>query len=144
MAPHPPPRLELPSAALHTSTHRELHVDSEEFVKFERRRVARELEPIHCLESLRKSSKARSTIPRENLRRYDASPNDTRSQPDASEFSRRSTRSFLKRPHWYDFIAKFWNTHISITIDEGAHRDHLGMLLLARAFSKQLLTIASP
>lgn len=32
-------------------------------------------------------------------------------------------------PHWYDPVVKFWKNQISVTIDEGAHRDHLGMLM---------------
>jgi uncharacterized membrane protein YidH (DUF202 family) len=37
-----------------------------------------------------------------------------------------SLRSDRRPPHWYDPITRFWTTHISLTIDKGAHRDHLG------------------
>ncbi|KAF1997574.1 hypothetical protein P154DRAFT_396310, partial [Amniculicola lignicola CBS 123094] len=30
-------------------------------------------------------------------------------------------------PHWYDPIAKFWTSQIRITVDSGAHRDHLAL-----------------
>jgi uncharacterized membrane protein YidH (DUF202 family) len=30
-------------------------------------------------------------------------------------------------PHWYDPIVKFWTAQISVTIDEGSHRDHLAL-----------------
>ena len=29
-------------------------------------------------------------------------------------------------PRWYDPVVKFWRAQVSITIDEGQHRDHLG------------------
>ncbi|KAF2277433.1 uncharacterized protein EI97DRAFT_374682 [Westerdykella ornata] len=31
------------------------------------------------------------------------------------------------KPHWYDPIVKFWTRHISLTIDEAPHRDHLAL-----------------
>ncbi|ORY05078.1 hypothetical protein BCR34DRAFT_448932, partial [Clohesyomyces aquaticus] len=30
-------------------------------------------------------------------------------------------------PHWYDPVVKFWESQISVTIDEGSHRDHLAL-----------------
>lgn len=138
------PQLTGHSTALHGSTRREPHVDSEEAVQFERRRVSRELEPIHHHDFAReraeeldtarasgslRSRNASSPSPdalREHLRRQGS---DTSTQPDvpgASIIGARSTRSLAQVPHWYDPVAKFWRTHVSLTIEEGAHRDHLG------------------
>jgi hypothetical protein len=162
MKDHTPPRLKLPSAALQTPTHLEPHVDSEEAVQYERCRVSRELELLHHLESSRQSSEAapttalsnaslrsrnasllESTLSRENLRRHSSSPIAANTQLDASENRRQSTASTTRTRHWHDAITKFWNRHISITIDEGAHRDHLGTLVLPHAFSELLLITVS-
>lgn len=146
------PQFELPSAALHAPTHREPHIDSEESVRYERRRVSRELEPIFHHESSRQSSEAPQTseaspnyaslrsriastrdssTSRAHLRRNVSATSDASTQldsPGASEDGGRSSRTSIRVPHWYDPATKFWRTHISITIDEGAHRDHLGMI----------------
>jgi hypothetical protein len=137
MTDHAPSRRELPSAVLNAPTHREPHVDSEEAVQHERHRIARELNPIQYLEISRQSSEAPpTTLSDASLR----SRNASLQEPVNSHESLRSSKS---TPHWYDSITGFWNTHISITIEEGAHRDHLGTLVRACAFSRQCLTSAS-
>lgn len=30
-------------------------------------------------------------------------------------------------PHWYNPVVKFWKTQVSVSIDEGQHRDHLAL-----------------
>jgi hypothetical protein len=132
-------QLELPYA----STHREPHVDSEEAVQFERRGVSRELDTIDPLGSGKQSSEApqdskshtslrsriaSATASQEHLRRQSSAASDPSTQPDVQNYSLggRTTRSSIREWHWHDPITKFWNTNISITIDEGAHRDHLG------------------
>lgn len=146
----PPPHLELPSAALHASTHHEAHVDSEEAVQYERRRVSRELEPIYrqrsgghraaalrstqtsqSISSLRsRNAGVQSSIgSHEHLHRQSSTTSHASTVPDGpggSQFDGRSTRSTIATQHWYLPIVRFWRQHVSVTIDEGAHRDHLG------------------
>jgi hypothetical protein len=146
MTDHSPPRLELPYADLHAPAHREPHIDSEEAVQYERRRVSRELHPIYPSDSSRQSveephaSQSNASLRSRNASLYTASTADERlwsralglddadAAPDTSEGAARSTRSSVRVPQWHDLFTKFWSTHISITIDEGAHRDHLGTL----------------
>jgi uncharacterized membrane protein YidH (DUF202 family) len=135
------PQLELPSAALHAPAHGEPHVDSEEAVQYERRRVSRELEPMYSQDASRQNSEAphaslrsrnasmySASTSHERLRNRNSDVSDADTVPDAhdSEGAARSTRSSIHVPHWYDPITKFWRSHVSITIDDGAHRDHLG------------------
>ncbi|KAH7069292.1 hypothetical protein FB567DRAFT_565037 [Paraphoma chrysanthemicola] len=47
--------------------------------------------------------------------------------PGASEAGGLSERSSQRVPRWDNAISRFWRRHISITIDEGAHRDHLAL-----------------
>jgi hypothetical protein len=137
MTDHAPPRLEPHPATLNAPTQREPHVDSEEAVQLERHRIARELDSIQYLDISRQSSEAPSTIfSYASLRSRNASLQEPAN-------SHESLRSSTSTPHWYDSITRFWNTHISITIEEGAHRDHLGTLVRACAFSRQCLTSAS-
>jgi hypothetical protein len=140
------PRLDdLYRATLQTPTRREPHVDSEEAVQYERQRVSRELEPIRRRDFVEQSSEARrssridtssrprnaspriSSASRDHLRHRASNASVQADVPGASVMGARSTRSSVKEPHWYDPVAKFWRTHISLTIGEGAHRDHLGM-----------------
>lgn len=143
--------LELPPAALNAPLHRKPHPDSEESVQYERQRVSRELEPyVHSssrpstdtsrppratpsFASLRSRNAAQrnSADPsQEHLARHDSTTSNATTQPDipgASEAGRLSTRSFVKVPHWYDPIARFWTTHVCPSMDEGAYRDHLAL-----------------
>jgi hypothetical protein len=136
-------QLELPSAALH-GPNREPHVDSEEAVQYERRRVSRELNTIHPHESGKRSLEAlhdsesqtslrsriaAGTASHEHLRRQSSAASDPSILADvqgSSEGGGRTARLSIRESHWHDPITKFWSTNISITIDEGAHRDHLG------------------
>jgi hypothetical protein len=148
------PALNLPSAALHARTHTEPHPDSEEAVRYERRRVSKELEPIprervatpspdgpreaHAtptLASLRSrntSLRSSTASSREELRRYGSAISGASTQADTAGGTGSVAGSARSRRllHWYDPVARFWTSHISLTIDEGAHRDHLGMSLL--------------
>lgn len=138
--PPPLPPLNLPSAALHIHNHarQEAYPDSEDAVRHERQRFARELEPVrrerdatlneaHATPNFG-SLRSRNTslrndgweTSRSELRRYASTQADTVGQGEAG--AERSCR-------FYDPVIKFWTTEISITIDEGAHRDHLGMSL---------------
>jgi hypothetical protein len=142
--------LNLASAALHARAHDEPHPDSEDAVRHERRRVSKELESIHGERVVTPSpdspreAHARPTFSlrshntslhssvdgsREELRRYASTIGGTSTQADTEEGSHPgagSLRSGRSIPHWYDPIVKFWTSHISLIIDEGAHRDHLG------------------
>jgi hypothetical protein len=148
------PRLELPSAALNAPTHREPHVDSEEAVRYERRRVSQELEYVHhrvvsggsleeiaytnggspssaSLRSLRSRNAASRSqkVSQEHLRRHNSIISGSSTQPgtqDASESGGQSIGPSVRTSHWYDPATSFWTTHVSITIEDGAHRDHLG------------------
>ena len=138
--------LELPSSALHARSRREPHIDSEEAVQYERRRVSRELEPLHHFESLGHSSEAAAgpsyaatrlrsrnaaaQESREHLKRAASNASNASTQQDvpvASEAGGRSVWSSQRAPRWDNALSRFWTRHVSITIEEGAHRDHLGM-----------------
>lgn len=43
-------------------------------------------------------------------------------------------------PKWFHPVRKFWNRHVNITIEEGAHRDHLGMI---RSFLTLIFTASN-
>lgn len=143
-----PPRLEFPSAALNAPTDREPHVDSEEAVRYERRRVSRELGSVYAKKtsrhaSIEPSNSLRSRIAstrerddsEEQLRRHNSNRSTENTRPDVldtTEHDGRSTTAStsLRDRHWYTPLTTFWTTHITLTIDEGAHRDHLGTLPL--------------
>jgi hypothetical protein len=84
MTDHSPPRLELPYADLHAPAHREPHIDSEEAVQYERRRVSRELHPIYPSDSSRQSveephaSQSNASLRSRNASLYTASTADER------------------------------------------------------------------
>lgn len=148
------PRFELPSAALMAPTHREPHVDSEETVQYERQRVSQELEQYH-LPSVpggspeettyttedpsnyatprsvrsRNASPRSRTISQEHLRPRTSVEIDVSSREYVGEAGRQSIRSSVKTMHWYDPVISFWTRHVSIAIEEGSHRDHLGTCL---------------
>ncbi|KAH7408339.1 hypothetical protein DE146DRAFT_371341 [Phaeosphaeria sp. MPI-PUGE-AT-0046c] len=142
------PRLELPSAALRAPTHQEPHVDSEEAVRYERERVSRELDELPSHDTLPPRSKAayarpsfaslrsrdfslpNSTSSGDQLRRTAAAATGRDTEPNAAieqEQDGRGTPSLARESHWYGSVKKFWNAHVSITIEEGAHRDHLAL-----------------
>ncbi|KAL5121319.1 hypothetical protein ACEQ8H_000787 [Pleosporales sp. CAS-2024a] len=57
-------------------------------------------------------------------------PHRERHVPDAATASvtvAQSTASSIRRHRWYTPVAKFWSAHVSISIDQGAHRDHLAL-----------------
>jgi uncharacterized membrane protein YidH (DUF202 family) len=151
MADRTQPRLDLPSAALHAPAHREPHVDSDDAVQYEHQRVSRELGTIYhgytSKQSLKEAQTLEASPSYASLRSRNASLRDsttssktfqrvhsdvisTSTQPDipsASDDSGRSFRTLTRISHWHDLIIKFWKAHVSLTIEEGAHRDHLGM-----------------
>lgn len=149
------PRYEQQAATLHGCTRRVSHPDSEEAVRIERQRVAQELEPFQRRTASRITSQASnkrgdvSVQPRDPSHRSSNASNAplqnreslesyATTQPDLSP----SQGSSIRENHWYSPIMKFWTTHVrfdtttilhdaplthnSLTIDEGAHRDHLG------------------
>jgi hypothetical protein len=151
------PQLELPSAVLNMPSHRGPHVDSEEAVRYERRRVSQELEHVRyfdissgspveitytnddspsyaSLRSLRSHNAASrsQTVSQEHLRCHNSVISGSSTQPGtqgASETGGQSIRPSMRTSHWYDPTISFWTTHVSITIEDGAHRDHLGTCL---------------
>jgi hypothetical protein len=162
MMEHNPPRLELPCAALHAAKQRVPHVDSEEAVQYERRRVSRELDPIYSHAGSRNSSEAPHTSPsfaslrsrntslqnstasHAHLRRPDTDASDVATELDvqtANGTAAHSTTSSMRPRQWYTPITSFWSTHISITIEEGAHRDHLGTSNFPSPSPPSLLTL---
>jgi hypothetical protein len=141
------PRLELPSAALHAPNSREPHVDSEEAVRFERERVARELDRLHSHASTQRSrasqerpsfatSRSRnaslpsSTASSSQLQRPPSCADRAFTDIDAvrQEQDDRGLQASAREPKWFHPIKKFWDMHVNITIAQGAHRDHLGMI----------------
>lgn len=144
---------ELSYGALHMHTHVEAHLDSEESVQYERRRVSMELEPALYHELSRSgvnaSGASQATPSFASLRSRDTSlrrPNTTSQEvlrrhvfdestesiqqnvPGASENGEQSVRSSVREPHWYNPAIRFWTTHVCPTLEEGAYRDHLGKL----------------
>ncbi|UPX11689.1 uncharacterized protein EKO05_0002281 [Ascochyta rabiei] len=128
------------ASALHDSMRRQSHRDSEEAVQIERQRIARELQPFerHGLSiatshvfsehqdapiRARQTSHRNSAASNAPLQDRESLESYTTTQPDAP----RSISSSFREKHWYSVIVEFWTTHVSLTIDEGAHRDHLGM-----------------
>lgn len=119
------------------------HEDSEEAVRYERRRVAQELMSLdkRCDSSSALvggaiHTRTASGIDRplsDSLERSRRSPSinsQTSTQQDSSSsgtMGRQSGASSTTTSSWCQSIAKFWSMHISITIDDGAYRDHLGV-----------------
>ena len=142
-----PPRavspLGLPAAALHDRAHAEPHPDSEVAVRYERQRYSQELGPVRrertttlnepraipSLNSIRSrnallcSSTNDST---EDLRRHASDISITSAQ--VNVYQEGPGRDEVARTErWYDPVVKLWAAHVSLSIDEGAHRDHLGI-----------------
>ena len=134
----PLPPLNLPSAALHihSSTRSQLHPDSEDAVRFERQRFAKELEPVRRNNKDTTPSEAHAPPSFASLRSRGASANSVRStsrddlrryastQADVDDDTEHGDTPRSKR--FYDALVTFWTTQISLSIDEGAQRDHLG------------------
>lgn len=136
------PPLDLPSAALHYHAHAEPHPDSEDAVRYERQRFSKELVPVHreriagadeahatpTFASLRsRDTSLRSSMhgSRDDLRRRTSGVDSTSTQVDGYE-DRDDGEEVDRTERWYNPLVRFWTTHISLSIDEGAHRDHLG------------------
>jgi len=137
--------LGLPSAALHHHAYAEPHPDSEDAVRYERQRFAKELVPIHrervaeaneahatpsfaSLRSRNTSLRSSSHGSRDDLRRRTSNMDGVSTQIDVHE-DRSDGEEVGWTERWYDPVISFWTTHISLSIDEGAHRDHLGTSL---------------
>ncbi|KAF2442177.1 hypothetical protein P171DRAFT_523047 [Karstenula rhodostoma CBS 690.94] len=89
------------------------HHDSEAFLRTDRHRTAQELEDIP-------HGSARNSSRNNSQRRLNPS-----TQP-----SHRSTATDTSSPEarrWYDGVTGFWASNVSVTISEGAHRDHLAL-----------------
>jgi len=135
----------LQPAALHAHARYEPHPDSAEAVRAERQRCAKELEPM-CRERasatpsrVARESSSLGTLPSDYVSNRES--RDTPSRHGSTAGSRASTQADhvgacaeeeenKGQRQWYDGIINFWTTQISLTIDEGAHRDHLGMSCL--------------
>ncbi|KAF3001974.1 hypothetical protein E8E13_007609 [Curvularia kusanoi] len=128
------------AATLHDCTRRAFHPDSEDAVRIEQQRVARELRPYKISAStqvalhtddqddgvpsrLRLSSHRSSIATNAPLRNYESLASYATTQSNVSHIRDNS----IREEHWYDPLVDFWTTHISLTIDEGAHRDHLAL-----------------
>jgi hypothetical protein len=145
--PPPAPPFTLCAPALNP----ELHPDSEEFRQRDKHRTSRELEFIyeqsgsqrpqsthHLSPNAPQPRRSQSTRSRANSRRSSSYRGGTRPCPSEAPTvldyegpdAHNDRRHRLRRqvPHWYDPAVKFWTTQVSVTIDEGQHRDHLGML----------------
>ena len=137
---------DLQPAALNTHTRYEPHPDSAEAVRTERQRCAKELEPM-CRERVSatpsrvaRDSSSLGTLPSDHVSNRES--RDVPSRHGSIAGSRASTQADdvgtcaeeeeenKGKRQWYDGIVNFWTTQISLTIDEGAHRDHLGMSCL--------------
>lgn len=135
----PLPPLSLPSAALHihSNTRSGPHPDSEDAVQYERQRFAKELGPVRrkrdatpseaqapsfaSLRSRDASTKSARNTTIDELRRYASTQADLDDETEHVDA--------VRSKRFYDPIVKFWTTQISLTISEGAHRDHLGTFL---------------
>ncbi|CAI6279865.1 unnamed protein product [Periconia digitata] len=105
----PPGYLDAPSVASHP--------DSEEATQHERHPIAQELDTIRGRAAATSDAIISSTettyIP------------DNQSQEQQCEGRWQLPHRSL--PVQYNRFVKFWTTHVDITIDEGAHRDHLAL-----------------
>jgi hypothetical protein len=135
-------RLDLPSAALHTRADVEPHPDSEAAVRYERQRFSQELgfvrgerdatrNDAHATPSLA-SLRSRNTLSgsstydsEEDLRRHNSHISGPSTHLDVHDDGDDGA-GIDGTQQWYDAVASFWTAHISLSIDEGAHRDHLG------------------
>ena len=134
--------LDLPSAALHYHAHAEPHPDSEDAVRYERQRFAKELVPVHreriaeaneahatpsfaSLRSRDTSLRSSSHGSRNDLRRRTSNVDGVSTQADVYE-DRSDGEEVDRTERWYDPVIRFWSRHVSLSIDEGAHRDQLG------------------
>lgn len=128
------PSLELslpPSAAADLNAPAPLpHHDSEEFVRSDRHRTAQELEDLR--ENGTEAALATASI-RESSREGTGGSPHTHGPGLDRQPSQANTGTDLQRQslRWYDGILSFWRRNVCVTIEEGAHRDHLGRLTLA-------------
>ena len=146
--PAPAPSLTLLPAALHFPI--EPHPDSDQHRQNDKHRTAKELRSILPSSSSRKSlSRSPNLAPRPGpssssrslyiyprsssirsspfLRSRQPRLSDASTVPDDG-WEREAWRYRLKRqtPHWYDGIFRFWGRQISVVVDQGQQRDHLG------------------
>lgn len=145
----PPPQappLRLPPAVLHNHVPQpQPHPDSEESVQRERHRTSRELEPIREFSAIKTSSSEHHPSPHAPQARAPSmrsrgtlqldsphyGPSQISTAPDSDGPDAGDARRYrLQRqaPRWHDSVVRFWTGQVSVTIDEGSHRDHLGRL----------------
>jgi len=147
-SPPPPPPFMLSAPSLDFTTP-EPHPDSEEFRQGNRHRTSRELESIYEQSGSQRPQTTPHTSPnapqprrsyrtrsRANSGRNSSYCSRTWSCPSEAPTAldpegpdgHNDRRHRLRRQvvHWYDPVVKFWTTQVSVTIDEGHHRDHLG------------------
>ncbi|KAF2200193.1 hypothetical protein GQ43DRAFT_374412 [Delitschia confertaspora ATCC 74209] len=146
----------MPSAVYHFGATASPHPDSEEFCRKDRHRTAKELSPFQSSPSSsaahptanaisgpsRASSRASAhgSSVRHSLPRRDS---EITTIADETE-SRDERRHRLRRqvPRWYDPVSKFWRNNVSITIEEGIHRDHLALERTFLAYLRTSLAFA--
>ncbi|KAF2498233.1 hypothetical protein BU16DRAFT_524379 [Lophium mytilinum] len=167
MDPDPAP-LTLPPATLHFPL--SPHPDSDEHRKIHNQRIAKELDSLspsgsahasssspneqRSQEELSRSPYAYPTQPRNSFGLSRTSPylrarsarrhsESITTVPD-EEWEAEASRNQLRRqtPHWYDGITKWWRTQISVTIEEGQHRDHLALERTFLAYLRTSLALA--
>ncbi|CAE7000520.1 hypothetical protein PTNB85_08945 [Pyrenophora teres f. teres] len=114
-----PPPLDLSPTALHAHARYEPHPDSAEAVRIERQR-----------DTLRRRSSGVDG-------RASAQP-DSATRAEEEEDGENTER----KRRWYDGIVKFWTMQISLTIEEGAHRDHLALERTFLAYLRTSLLLA--
>ena len=142
------PSLTLLPAALHFPI--EPHPDSDQHRQNDKHRTAKELKSILPSSLSRKGSSCSPNLaPRPGpssssrpsyiyppsgsirsslfLRSRQPRLSDISTVPD-DDWEREAWRYRLKRqtPHWYDGIFRFWGRQISVVVDQGQQRDHLG------------------
>ncbi|KAF1932323.1 uncharacterized protein M421DRAFT_289262 [Didymella exigua CBS 183.55] len=134
------PNHERHAAVLHDCTRRISHPDSEEAVQIERQRVAQELEPFSYQKKSRATSYAARqphdgpSRTRQTLHTSSTASNaplrdrvSLESRVTTQSNATRSQSNSIRAIYWYSKVVRFWTTHVSLTIDDGAHRDHLGI-----------------
>ena len=129
--PHDAPPLTLPRAAL--SAHSEpAHPDSEEALQYGRHRVAQELKTIHpdepCVTSA-SSLRSRTQSPTVGLQQRPSRTSTAGDTPESEGENAASQNARRKTKRWYEPVANFWKTHVSIVIEDGDPRDYLGKSL---------------
>lgn len=98
----------------------EPHHDSEEYLNQGKHGGAQELD------DLRTRASQHNSISREACPSRRASQASATADSLTSGSGARNSRQQRRTPRWFDKIAKFWQSNVSVTVEAGAQRDHLG------------------